>query len=152
MSLSMDSLTEPTECQGQRDNYVTGRFWWLWSLTGEPVDGFTVSITQSLFKGTLKKAQALVASCFVTGQCWCGLKLEGFTYSIINIHYPFLSCVSLSGLRWQAKEPTEQLFRTPRSLNLSKPCGRFAESNFFQKTRPVRHILYPCYRIGSESQ
>lgn len=100
MSFSMDSLPEPTECQGQRDHYVTGSFWWLWSLTGELVDGFAVSITQSLFKGNLKRAQALVALRFMTGHCWWGLKQEGFTYSFIQI---FMSRLSRPGSWWQAK-------------------------------------------------
>lgn len=91
MSLSMDSSPEPTECQGQRDHYVTGSFWWLWSLTGELVDGFAVSITQSLFKGNLKRAEALVASRFMTGHCWCGLKQEGFTHSFIQTSMSLLS-------------------------------------------------------------
>lgn len=76
MSLGMDSLPEPTECQGQRDHYVTGSFWGLWSLTGELVDGFAVSITQSLFKGNLKRAEALGASRFMTGQCWRDLPIH----------------------------------------------------------------------------
>lgn len=118
MSLSMDSLTEPTECQGQRDHYVTGRFWRLWSLTGELVDGFTVSMTLSTFKGNLKKALALLASCFMTGQCWCGLKMEGFTYLIISLHYPFLTHLSLSGLWWQAKWPTHCLEWSQRLVSL----------------------------------
>jgi len=75
MSLSIDSLPEPTECQGQRDHYVTGSFWWLWSLTGELVDRFSVSITQSPFKGNLKKAWVLLALRFMTGNCWCEIYL-----------------------------------------------------------------------------
>lgn len=91
MSLSMDSLPEPTQCQGQRDRYVRGSFWWLWSLTGELVDGFAVSITQSCFKGNLKRAEALLASHFMTGRCWCGLKWDGYVHLFIQTFMSHLS-------------------------------------------------------------
>lgn len=113
MSLGMDSLPEPTECQGQRDHYVTGSFWWLWSLTGELVDGFAVSITQSLFKRNLKRAEALAASRFMTGHCWRDLPIHS------SKHF----WVACSAQGHEGKQSSPRIFSPPKQLSPDTPTG-----------------------------
>lgn len=94
VSLSMDSLPKPTQCQGQRAHYVTDSFWWLWSLTGELLARFSVSITQFRFKRNLKTAEVLLASCFTTGRLSGGFNQKGFSHIFIQT---FMTCLFKSG-------------------------------------------------------